>query len=326
MAASRYLLASSRDGLLPEFLGRIGVRRKTPYAAVLVTGAFMIAVLFLRLEFLVKVASSVLILTYVFSCLSIIILRESRLQNYQPRFRAPLYPWVQVVGLAGFMLLLFKMGVNVLLVNLALVVGALFMYWFYGRIRANREYALLHLVERITAKELTTHSLESELKEIIRERDDIVKDRFDHVVEEAVVLDIDRAMTVDEFFELVAERMAGRLDVEPPVLLRLLHEREKESTTVLTPYLAIPHIIVESEHSFDILLARCREGISFSESAPHVQAIFVLAGAKDERNFHLRALAAIAQIVQGADFERRWMAAKSEEDLRDIVLLGERRR
>ena len=69
-----------------------------------------------------------------------------------------------------------------------------------------------------------------------------------------------------------------------------------------------------------------KEGVFFSNSAPHVHAVFVLAGTKDERNFHLRALAAIAQIVQDPKFEDKWLKAKSGEALRDIVLLGERRR
>ena len=47
---------------------------------------------------------------------------------------------------------------------------------------------------------------------------------------------------------------------------------------------------------------------------------------KDERSFHLRALAAIAQIVQDPHFEERWMRAKTIEALRDNVLLGKRRR
>ena len=55
-------------------------------------------------------------------------------------------------------------------------------------------------------------------------------------------------------------------------------------------------------------------------------AIFVLAGTRDERNFHLRALAAIAQIVQDPHFEERWMRAKGIESLRDVILLGRRLR
>ncbi|UCD85788.1 MAG: amino acid permease [Deltaproteobacteria bacterium] len=326
MGASRYPLALSRDDLLPGFLGKINSRFKTPHIAILMTGILIIAALFLKLDIIIKAASSVLILTYIFTCLAIVIMRESRLQNYQPRFRAPLYPWIQIIGIIGFVVLLFEIGREALLVSLALIGSGLFVYWFYGRIRSEREYALLHLIERITAKELTTHSLETELKEIITERDDIIKDRFDRIIERSVVLDIDKAMQLEDFFRLVAEAMAEHLREDPEVLLKLLLDREKENSTVLNPDMAIPHIVIEGEHTFDILLARCREGIVFSGAAPRVHTIFVLIGTRDERNFHLRALAAIAQIVQDPHFEEKWMEAKSEEALRDLVLLGKRRR
>jgi len=120
--------------------------------------------------------------------------------------------------------------------------------------------------------------------------------------------------------------MSPNLEVKPEAMLKSLLDREKESSTVLTPYLAIPHIITDGEHRFGILMARCREGILFSETAPRVHAVFVLAGTKDERNFHLYALAALAQIVQEPQFERGWMSARNEEALRDIVLLGRRKR
>ena len=55
-------------------------------------------------------------------------------------------------------------------------------------------------------------------------------------------------------------------------------------------------------------------------------AVFILVGSRDERNFHLRALSAIAQAVQAADFDKDWLRAKSIDELRDIILLAERRR
>ena len=75
-----------------------------------------------------------------------------------------------------------------------------------------------------------------------------------------------------------------------------------------------------------LLLARAKGGIRFSDEAPEVKAVFVLAGSRDERNFHLRALAAIAQIVQEAGFERRWTRAADAQGLRDVVLLAKRGR
>jgi len=326
MAASRYPLALSRDGLLPSALMNVNKKFKTPHISILITGFFMIVTLFWELNIFVKVASTVLIMTYMFSCFSVIILRESGLENYQPQFKAPVYPWIQIIGIVGFAVMLFEMGKEPLLISLVLIIGGVFVYWFYGRIRVTREYALLHLVERITAKEMTSRTLETELKEIIRERDDLSKDRFDQIVESCNVLDIEKEMSMKEFFRLIAESMADNLDIKPDILYELLMQREKESTTVIAPGLAIPHIIIEGKRHFDVLLARARQGIVFSKDKEKVHTVFVLAGTKDERNFHLKALAAIAQIVQDFHFQRRWMKAKNKEALRDIVLLGKRLR
>ncbi len=326
MTAARSLVPLSRDNLFPKPFERISRRFGTPHNALFLTGFFIIVSLFIKLEVLVEAASTVLILTNILSCLSVIILRVSHLQNYRPKFRAPLYPWMQIAGIVGLILLIFEMGKEALIISLVLIFGGVFVYWFYGRIRGYREYALLHLIESITSRELTTHSLEAELREIIRERDNIVKDRFDEVIEKSPVMDIEKKMPVEKFFKLVAENMAGVLGLETDAFYNRLREREKESSTAITPEIAIPHIVIEGENRFAILLARCMEGIAFSETAPAVHAVFVLAGTRDERNFHLVSLAAIAQIVREPDFDERWMSARSREALRDIVLLGKRRR
>ncbi|MFC1508345.1 amino acid permease [Candidatus Omnitrophota bacterium] len=326
MAASRYPLALSRDGLIPEFVGKVNDKFKTPHVAIVITGVFTAGALFFKLGVLVKIASTVLIITFIISCLSVIIMRESRLQNYQPHFRSPLYPWIQIIGIVGFGFLIVEMGREALLATFSLISGGLFIYWFYGRIRTTREYALLHLIQRITAKEITTHSLQSELKEIIRERDDIIKDRFDAIIEDCIILDIDQPLQVDDFFKLAAEKFCVRLNIESCNFLDLLIDREKETSTVIASGIAIPHIIIEGEKTFDILLARCRSGIVFPDIPGKVDTVFVLAGTRDERNFHLRALSAIAQIIHDSHFHQRWLAAATIEALRDVVLLGKRKR
>ena len=245
-------------------------RFRTPYVAILFTGACIAIALFFDLHILVKMASTVLVSTFLFSCLAVIVMRESRIQNYEPKFRSPLYPWIQIVGIIGCGLLIFEMGREILIALSVFVVGSLFVYWFYGRIRTSREYALLHLIERITAKEITSHSLETELKEIIQERDEITKDRFDSIVENCIVLDIDTVMTLDDLFSMIAEVLSGRVAIDKSVLSNLLLTREKETSTVIGHGIAIPHIIIEGEKIFDILLVRCKQGVQFSESTQKV--------------------------------------------------------
>jgi amino acid transporter/mannitol/fructose-specific phosphotransferase system IIA component (Ntr-type) len=326
MAASRYPLALSRDGLLPGIFQRINKKFHTPHTAILITGTVMILSLFFTIDVLVETASTVLIMTYFFSCTAVIVMRQSGVQNYRPRFRSPLYPFIQTAGILGCGFFLFEMGVEVLMIVLVLVSFAIITYLSYGRRRVKEEYALLYLIEKITAKEITSHSLEDELKGIIRERDRIQKDRFDELVEKCRVLDIEGKIEIREFFELVAKELSLSLDIPTEELYRLLIEREKESPTAINPDIAIPHIIIKGERHFDVLLARCKEGINFGKDITEVKAVFVLVGTRDERNFHLRSLASVAQIISAKDFMTRWIRAKNIENLRDIVLLGERKR
>jgi amino acid transporter/mannitol/fructose-specific phosphotransferase system IIA component (Ntr-type) len=326
MTAARSLVPLSRDRLFPATFAKVHPRFGTPQHALLLTGGFIVASLFLRLEILVEAASIVLILTNVLSCLSVIILRESGVQNYRPRFRAPLYPWLQVAGLLGFGFVLIEMGVEAYLITAALAMAGFCTYWFYGRKHVRQESALLHLIERITDRDLVTGALEAELKQVIRERDEIVRDRFDHVIEACAVVDVEGRVDLEELIELAAGKLADRLDAPAPVLRDALKERERQGTTVLSSRLAVPHCILDGQGRFDILLARCQQGVAFSEDAPEVRAVFVLACTADERSFYLSALASIAQIAGDARFMDRWLNARNPQALRDIVLLGTRLR
>ena len=136
MAASRYLLALSRDELLPKLLGRVNARFQTPHVAILVTGGFIAAALFLKLKILVEAASLVLLLGYILSAACVIIMRESRIQNYQPKFRSSLYPWPQLIGIVGFTLLIFEMGMDAFFIAACLIAAGFLTYWLYGRKRA----------------------------------------------------------------------------------------------------------------------------------------------------------------------------------------------
>jgi mannitol/fructose-specific phosphotransferase system IIA component (Ntr-type) len=207
-----------------------------------------------------------------------------------------------------------------------LVLVGFLTYWFYGRARATHDYALLHLLQRMTARQLVTGGLESELREIIRERDTIVLDDFDRLVEAASVLDLSETLERDVFFRRAAEVMSSRVGIPAAEFYRLLVARESDSSTVLAPGLAIPHIVVEQDMPMAILIARCLPGIRFSETDRDVRAVLVLAGSHRDRNLHLRCLAAIAQIVRSPDFSTRWARAQGEQALRDIFLLGERLR
>ncbi len=326
MAASRYPLALSRDNLLPAAVSRVSKKFKTPTVSIIITGTLIALALLLPLEMLVKAASTVILTSYVLTNLAVIILRESEIHQYRPSFQSPLYPWMHIFGIIIFSFFIIDLGLEAIEISVSFLLISVGVYYLYGKKRFEGEYALLHLIERITARELTTRSLEAELKAVIRERDDITKDIFDNIVEKSIVLDIGRPISIDDLFKKISGILSKRINISAAIIYKLLLEREKETSTVIGHGIAIPHIIVEGENLFELLIVRCKGGVRFSDSSQNIQTVFVLIGTQDKRNLHLRVLAAIAQICQNTKFLKRWLSAKNEESLRDVVLMGKRMR
>jgi len=331
LAASRAPMAMSRDGLLPRSLGRLSRRFGTPFISVWLTGAFMmVMILLLSIADLVKVASTMMLVLFLLVNVAVLIMRGSRIPNYRPRYRSPLFPWVQLAGIVTYAILIVDLtamlGFLPLVTTGAFLLAGTVWYLAYVRPRITRESALVYMVRNVVAREIRRSRLEEELRQIALERDEIIHDRFDQVVRHCEILDLPGPVTVDTVFARAADLLAARLGVPPETLLEKFRAREADSSTMIQPGLAIPHIIVAGEKLFDVLLVRSREGIVFDVGQPYVKTAFILVGSADERNYHLRALMAIAQIVQEEGFMDRWLAAPTTEQLRDLILLSRRPR
>jgi amino acid transporter len=220
LAASRTPLAMSRDQLLPGFLQKVSHKFRTPHNSILFTGIFMIAViLFLNLENLVKAASTMKILLFITANLSLIIMRESKIPNYQPKFKAPLYPWLQIIGIIGCGFLIIKMGRVPLMITGIFATCSMLWYFFYLRPKISRESAIMYLVERVTDRQIVTDSLKDELREIVKARDEIIEDEFDKLVKDALILNFDEKIHFDDFIKIAADKLSQRTGLKPKNLI-----------------------------------------------------------------------------------------------------------
>jgi amino acid transporter/mannitol/fructose-specific phosphotransferase system IIA component (Ntr-type) len=327
LGASRYPMAMSRDQLLPQVLGRISERFGTPYISILLTGLFMAAAIaFLELELLVKTASTLMIILFILVNASVIIMRESRIQSYRPKFKSPLYPYIHIAAIIAYGALIIDMGFVPLSITAGFIVASAAWFLLYVYRRVSRASAVMHVVERVTDRELKSVTLENELRDILLERDDVIEDRFDRLIRECQILDIEGQISAEDIFRRVSAILAEKLETDKYVLFEKFLHREAEGGTVIQPGFAIPHIVVEGEHKFDVLLIRALDGINFPHAPDPIKIMFILAGSKDERNYHLRALMAIAQVAQEKDFEKRWFAARDTEGIRNLILLSTRKR
>ncbi|MFH1519588.1 MAG: amino acid permease [Candidatus Omnitrophota bacterium] len=328
MTASRYPLGMSRDKLLPDVFQKISSKFKTPYVAIFFTGAFMIlAILFFKLELLVKVASSILILLYILANLTVILFRESKILSYRPRFYAPFYPYLQILGILGGGFLLIEMGSFIVLLTAVFLLLGFIWYKIYAQKRASQDSALIYVLERLTVKdkELASDNLLTELKDIVIQREGIIEQKFYKLVEESMVLDIEAPLKMEDFFNQVSNILSKDLNLKSEELFSKFIGREKESSTVIAKGLAIPHIFVSGKNVNRLVLVRAQAGIIFpGDQLVHIA--FVLVSSSGERVLHLKILAAIAAIVQSHDFEKKWHGAQGEEELRHVIFLAERKR
>ncbi len=326
MAASRYPMALSRDGLVPPFMGKVNKRSKTPVNSIIFTGIFIMLSLMLPLELLAKTASAVILMAYILTSLCVVILRESNVENYRPVFKAPLYPWLQISCVVIFDYFMFSLGWKVLKINLFFIVLSTMVYFLYGKKRTSSEYALLHLLLRITENLRLTHGLEEELRDIIHERDEVELDEFDRMIKNSRILDLKGPLTLDELFVIEARNLTHVVKKSEKELIELFNDREREASTALTEFTAIPHIVVDEKDLFYLMVVRCREGIRFNEKKKSVKAVFLFISSPTLRKTHLRTLASIASLTREESYEKEWMNAKNENYLRDMILLSKRKR
>lgn len=152
------------------------------------------------------------------------------------------------------------------------------------------------------------------------------RDVFEELIAGCPVLDIEGRVDVRELFTQAGEKLSPLTGLAPAEVAGLLMKREQESTTVVAPGLAIPHVILEGDKPVVMLVARTRDGALFpgQEDAP-VQFTFVIFGSRQARNLHLRILSAIAQLYQKPGFEDMLTAARDAEAMRQVIL-GMRRK
>ena len=328
LSSSRYPMALSKDQLLPGFFSKIS-KKGTPLISILFTSGFMITIIiFLDLEGLVKTASTLVLLLFIFVNLSLIMMRESKLRHYRPSFRSPFYPWIQIAGIIGYSLLIFEMGIVPLIFVGCFILAGFLWYWFFARDKIWREYSLLHVVERVTGEKNTGYLLDEEFREILIERDDVTEKRFENILKKCEIIDVFKYERPDRFAWIIANRLAERLDIDKDKLYDLIMKREKDSNVMVHPGIAILSNIIDGRDKFEIILVRSKKGIILFDDVPPVHAFFVVVATSEQQSFCMHSLMWIIQIAEETDFNNEWLNAKNEDELRDIILSswGKRKR
>ncbi|MBN1516118.1 amino acid permease [Candidatus Sumerlaeota bacterium] len=328
LSASRYPLAMSRDHLVPTIFRRFN-RFGMPHVSVILTLACVLTALLIDPLKIAKLASAFQLLLFAMQCLAVIVMRESELASYDPGFRAPWYPWLQIFGMALPMWMIYEMGWLPMLFTCGLIVAGAAWYFYYARGQIVRHGAIFHVFERMGRSRY--EALDTELRGIMKEKGLREQDPFDEVVARAQVLDMEEAVSFTELTHRASELLSRRVPLNAKQLAAGFLEGTGVGATPVSHGAALPHLRVQGIKSPQMLICRVSKGIRIDIEGPlgpppeePVYAIFYLVSSSDDAAQHLRILAQLAAHIDNDEFMSRWMSVRQEHEFRELLLRDER--
>ncbi|MCF8412378.1 MAG: amino acid permease [Melioribacteraceae bacterium] len=331
MSSSRYPLAMSRDHILPSFFRKM-LKNGAPINSIIITTLLLVVILiFFDPTKIAKLASAFQLLMFALVCLAVIVMRESRIDSYDPGYKSPWYPWLQVVGIISPMFLIFEMGWVAILFSLGLVVAAVLWYNLYAKVRVRRSGAMYHIFERLGKQRYD--GLDTELRGIMKEKGLRSKDPFDEIVTRSNVLIYKDRSNFEDILVDAAELLAKKIPISKEKIVKMVLDGTRVGATPVTRGVALPHFRASGISNPEMILVRSEGGIKIKifdpltgkeESEEFVNAIFFLASPEENPSLHLRILAQIAGRVDDPTFSEEWLAAKDEQQLKEALLHDER--
>jgi len=335
MSASRYPLAMARDKLIDNRFSKIG-SMGTPVIAIIATVFLMIFFLVaFNVAQVAKLASAFQLLLFGLLNLAVIVMRESKIEEYDPGFNSPFYPWLQIAGMILSAVLILEMGLLSILFTLVVSIFSIGWFYYYAHGKIDREGAIFHVTARLGKRK--DYGLEREMRGILREKGLRDEDPYEQVVAQAAVIDEPNTeLSYKTIIEQASEVLSGRLAIDEQELVDNFCKAQDIGTIPLGNNTVINHIRVEKDCNPQMVLVRIPASITVStedfevldeEQTGDVEnlcAMIFLVSSEQNSSQHLRIIAHLAEMIDSRHFIERWKDATNEFQLREILLRDER--
>jgi amino acid transporter/mannitol/fructose-specific phosphotransferase system IIA component (Ntr-type) len=331
MAASRYPLAMARDHLMPTNLAALG-RFRTPTISITLTTVLLIVfLLLLDVEGVAKLASALQLALFGLINIAVVVMRESRIESYDPGFRSPLYPWMQIAGILGPLILIAEMGWLPSLFTMGVVTASIAWYTYYARGHMERDGAIYHVFERLGRRRFA--GLDRELRDIMKEKGARAADPFDEVVARAHTMDLDNQISLSSIIRGASEMMESRLPASSEQLADGFTRGVYGGGTPISKGAALLHMRLPDYDSCELLIARCATALFFDAddeasqrqaAEQPIHAVFFLVSGEHDAGRHLRILAQLAGRIEADGFMEEWLDDRNDQELKETLLRDDR--
>lgn len=330
LAASRYPLAMGRDHLLPKAFASINTRTNTPVFSIVFTAALMIfAILALDEAAIAKVASTFQLIIFMLVNFAVIVMRESKIEFYDPIYRTPFYPYMQVAGIIASLFLLSYIGVDALGLTMIVIILTLLWFFAYARKRADRHGAIFHWFAQLGERRY--EGLEDELHTILREKGVRDGDPFSEVVTRATVVDVKDKTSLMSIVMEATNLFTHKYPMLDADEMAADFIRSIDRNYIISEQGAvIPNLRLEHVNHTEIVIVRTQAGLMMDHddnaatAKMPMYAFFFVISPQDNTGQHLRIIAQLLNHIETDDFAHAWEIAADEQEMKEILLHEDR--
>ena len=252
---------------------------------------------------------------------AVLVLRASRIASYAPGFTAPLFPYLQLAGIAVDLYLIVELGPVALLLTGASVVAGVAWYLFYGRTRSLHGGAIYHVFERWG--QLVDRGLDRELSAAVQSHGARAGDEYPGLIARAAVVSIPEGTDINEAAVRASEVLSAQTNVD----VAAVTDRFLESGSLwiqpseLHPT-ATPVAFFDTDDDY-LVIVRAAGGIripaAWGGRDEQVKALFFLAGCSAEPGRVLRLAGELAAYLH-SDRAEAVAEAAFEAEVKEALL------
>ena len=328
LSASRYPLAMARDRLLPERFEKLG-RFQTPSAGILITGgAIVLFIVVFSARDVAKLGSTFNLMVLALVNVAVLVMRESRIDTYDPGYSVPFYPWVPLAGILVNGWLIIEMGATSIAFSLGVAVLGAIWYFRYARPRVDRYGAVHHVFARLGRYRHA--ELLPEFREIMKEKGLRDEDPFDDIVQRAAFFEVGVGPSMDDLIQEGVEKLAERIGMDAGTIREGLQRTGRYGGAPMSLGIVLLHLQTPEVEQPEMVLARAREGLCVTlpsddptqgeERSCDVFAVVFLVSPESKVGQHLRVLAQLADRAEDPAFRRAWRRVEGEKKLKELLL------
>lgn len=328
LSSSRYPFAMGRDKILPSKFSKVG-KKGTPTIAILVTTVLILFFIFiLSEEGIAKLASTFQLFIFILINFSVIVFRKSNIESYDPGYKSPLYPWMQITGIVLSLILIAYMGLSALLFAGFIILVAYVWYRYYVRENVQREGAIFHWFALLGKYQYP--ELEQEFMTILKEKGLRQGDPFDQTIMRARITNIKKDIKFTELVKRVSEVFSTEMHINKDRLIDEFH-----TITILEPALIIPEvsILYAKDENIDhpsLHIIFSKQGIIKPVSKKniisedYIKVFFFLVNPAKETRLQLRMLSRLIDIVERNNFISDITKLRSHRKIKEYLLYNDR--